>query len=212
MILFWIAVAAALVLLVGVVALPGFKEAVEEVSNRVEDLIDENPATGAAVFFVFSAVSAMLAFASSAVLVPVATEVWGGVVTFLLLWGGWTTGAVAAYAIGKLARPLLDRVGYEKKLHEYERFVSRRMKFWAVLLFCIAVPSEIPGYIFGAMRYPFFVFVAAVGTAEALYAIGAIVAGESLLEANPLQLFAAGAALIAIAAGAGFALRALRKR
>ncbi|MGZ8203315.1 MAG: hypothetical protein ACXWUB_08695 [Burkholderiales bacterium] len=45
------------------------------------------------------------------------------------------------------------------------------MKFWAVLLFSLAVPSELPGYLFGAMRYPFLVFVAAIGAAEALYAI-----------------------------------------
>jgi hypothetical protein len=30
--------------------------------------------------------------------------------------------------------------------------VSKRMRFWTVVLFCIAVPSEIPGYLFGGLH------------------------------------------------------------
>ena len=48
------------------------------------------------------------------------------------------------------------------KLAKYRDYVSQRMKFWAVLLFCIAVPSEIPGYLFGSMHYPFRKFLAGV--------------------------------------------------
>ena len=115
----------------------------------------------AQVFFALSAASAMLAFASTAILVPAATEVWGPMI-FLLLWGGWTAGAIAAYWIGRLARPLVIRMGYKHKLEEYERLVSKHMKLWAALLFCIAVPSEIPGYLFGGMRYSLPKFLVAI--------------------------------------------------
>src|SRR5215203_3923206 len=62
------------------------------------------------------------------------------------------------------------------------------------------------GYLGGARisfsarcAFPFLAFLAAVGAAEALYAIDVIIAGESLLEAQPLEFLAAGAALIAVA-------------
>ena len=209
---FWAAVFAAVVALALGLSSPAFRHSVEAVSAWAEDVIDARPVAGALVFFLFSALSAMLAFASSVVLVPPASEVWGKTVTFLLLWAGWMSGAAAAFAIGMLARPLLARVGYEQKLQKYQRFVSRRMSFWMVLLFCLAVPSEVPGYLFGGMHYPFLKFLLAMGIAEGVYAVGLVVAGENLMQADPWPLIAAAAVLIAIAAGTGVLLRVSRKR
>ena len=59
------------------------------------------------------------------------------------------------FGIENVARPLLVRLGYQETLEKYPQFVSKRMKFWAVLLFCFAVPSEVPGYLFGGLHYPF---------------------------------------------------------
>jgi uncharacterized membrane protein YdjX (TVP38/TMEM64 family) len=184
----------------------------EAANGWAKDIMKAHPLTGAAVFFLFSAGSAMLAFASSAVLVPSASLVWGKLVTFLLLWGGWLTGAIAAFGIGNRARPLLIYLGYKGKLEEYQQFASKRMKFWAVLLFCIAVPSEVPGYLFGGVRYPFLKFLCAVAIAEAIYAFGLVVAGIHLVAAKPLPLLATVGILILIALGAGAVLRAIRKR
>jgi uncharacterized membrane protein YdjX (TVP38/TMEM64 family) len=86
------------------------------------------------------------------------------------------------------------------------------MKFWAVLLFCIAVPSEVPGYLFGGVHYPFLKFLAAIAIAEAIYAFGVIVAGESLAVAEPFPLIATIGILIAIAGIAGLTIRTLKRR
>ena len=208
---FWLAVGAAALLLTFLFYSATFKNFVEEATSWAEGIMNAHPVTGAAVFFVFSALSAMFAFASSAVLVPPANLVWGKCITFLLLWGGWIAGAVAAFGIGNLARPLLVRLSYKDTLDAYQQFVSKRMKFWAVLLFCIAVPSEVPGYLFGGMHYPFFKFLVAIAMAEAIYAFGLIVAGESLVAAKPLPLLATVGILVIVALGAGLLLRALRK-
>ena len=189
-----------------------FRNLMEAANSWAKDTINAHPLTGAAVFFLFSAVSAMLAFASSAVLVPSANLVWGKLITFLLLWGGWLTGAIAAFGIGNRARPLLIYLGYEDTLEEYQQFASKRMKFWAVLLFCIAVPSEVPGYLFGGVRYPFLKFLGAMAIAEAIYAFGLVVAGEHLVDAKLVPLFATVGILIFIALGAGVVLRAIKKR
>lgn len=188
-----------------------FRNFIEAANGWAEDIMNAHQATGAAVFFLFSALSAMLAFTSSAVLVPSANLVWGKLVT-LLLWGGWVAGAIAAFGIGNRARPLLIYLGYKNTLAEYQQFVSKRMKFWAVLLFCIAVPSEVPGFLFGGVHYPFLKFLAAIAIAESIYAFGLVVAGESLVAAKPVPLFATVGILIVIALGAGVLLRALKKR
>lgn len=189
-----------------------FQNLVKAVTDWASDIIEVNPTAGAVVFFLFSAISAMLAFASSTVLVPAANLVWGKPISFLLLWGGWVAGAFAAYGIGRVARPLLVRIGYKEKLAEYEQFVSKRMKFWAVLLFCFAVPSEIPGYVFGGLHYPLMKFISAMAIAEAVYALGVVIAGESLLAAQPLPLLATVGILILILVLATLALRRLKKR
>src|SRR5918999_4978202 len=163
-----------------------FKNLISEITHWAKDLMQTHPLTGAIVFFLFAGLSAMLAFTSSVVLVPAANLVWGKLFTFLLLWGGWIAGAVVAFEIGKVARPLLVRLGYQEKLNKYQQFVSRRMKFWTTLLFCIAVPSEIPGYVLGGLHYPFLKFLGAIAIAESLYALGIVIAGQSLVAAKPL--------------------------
>src|SRR5688572_19228918 len=174
--------------------------------------MNAHPVIGAVVFFLFAATSAMLAFTSSVVLVPPANLVWGKLITFLLLWGGWIAGAIAAFGIGKVARPLLVRLGYQNKLSKYQQFVSRRMKFWTTILFCIAVPSEIPGYILGGLRYPFLKFLGAIAIAESIYAFGIVIAGDSLMKAKPFPLLAIVAVLIIIGATARLLLHTLKKR
>ena len=189
-----------------------FRGLLDSITLWAKDLMAANPLLGALIFFLFSMLSAMLAFATSAALVPPANLVFGKLVTFLLLWGGWLAGAVVAYLIGSLARPLLIRLGYKEKIEKYEEYVSRRMKFWMVLLFCFAVPSEIPGYVLGGVHYSFWRFVIAMAVTEAIYALGVVFAGESLLADNPLPLIFILGALILIGAGAGMLFRKLRKR
>jgi uncharacterized membrane protein YdjX (TVP38/TMEM64 family) len=164
------------------------------------------------VFFFFSSISAMLAFVSSAVLVPAANLVWGRLVTFVLLWGGWITGGMFAFLVGRLARPFLMRIGYGEKLEKYREYVSRRTQFWMVLLFCLAIPSEIPGYVLGGARYPFGKFVGAVALAEGVYALALVFAGEKLLTANRLQLMLIVSGAVLIALGARYLFRKFRSR
>ena len=88
----------------------------------------------------------------------------------------------------------------------------KRMKLWAVLLFCVAVPSEVPGYLFGGVHYPFLKFLFAIAIAESIYAFGLVVAGESLVAAKPLLLLVTVGIMIVIALSAGMLLRALKRR
>lgn len=207
---FLIALGAIVLLLTFLLYSPAFRDFVDKTTDWAKVLMNEHPVMGAAVFFVFAAISAMLAFTSSVVLVPAANLVWGKLITFLLLWGGWIAGAIVAFGIGKVSRPLLVRMGYEETLERYHQFVSKRMKFWAVLLFCFAVPSEIPGYLFGGLPYPFLKFLGAIAIVEAIYAFGIVIAGENLVADRPFSLLAIVAILIVIWIVARFLLRTLK--
>lgn len=208
----WLAFGAALLIVAFAAGAPLIRDQLAAAIVWTQAIMREHHVWGAVLFAAFSALSAMIAFASSTMLVPPATLVWGKAGTFLLLWGGWLVGAALAFAIGRAGQPLLKHTGYGDKLAKYQEYVSTRMRFWVVLLFCIAIPSEIPSYLFGSMRYPFARFIAAMAIAESGYALAAVFAGESLLIDRPLPFLAIVAGLIAVALTAGLLLRISRKR
>jgi uncharacterized membrane protein YdjX (TVP38/TMEM64 family) len=209
---FWIALGAIVLLLTLLLYSATFRNFVDEATDWAKAIMNAHPVMGAAVFFLFAGISAMFAFTSSVVLVPAANLVWGKLITFLLLWGGWIAGAITAFGIGNVARPLLVRLGYQETLDKYQHFVSKRMNFWTVLLFCLAVPSEVPGYLFGGLHYPFLKFLGAIAIVEAIYALGIVIAGQNLVADKPFSLLATVAILIVIGLAARLLLRNLKKR
>ncbi len=189
-----------------------FKNQIDAAAAWTIAFAQERPLRGAILFVLFAAVSAMLAFASSAVFVPPATLVWGTTGTFFLLAGGWTLGAAIAYGIGRLATPLIVRLGYQHKLEKYQRFVSSEMTFWKVLLFCLMVPSEVPGYLFGGAHYSLVKFLLAIGIAEAAYAFILVMTLENALALRPAHfVLLVGAGALAIV-GVALVLRKFKKK
>ncbi|HUX34890.1 MAG TPA: VTT domain-containing protein [Gemmatimonadaceae bacterium] len=149
----------------------------------VEVIIARHPVEGATLFFVLAALSAMLAFFSSAMIVPVGVYAWGKPGCLLLLWGGWFVGGLCAYAIGRyLGRPVVAALTSADTLERYQRRVSAHAPFRLVLLFQLALPSEVPGYLLGIARYSPAKFAAALALAELPFAVGTVYLSESFLE------------------------------
>lgn len=165
---------------------------------------------GLLLFIGLSAVSAILFFFSTAVIVPVAIHAWGKPLTIFLLWGSWMLGAIASYWIGRRpGRRLAKWVARPKQVAKYEKKISATANFPLVLLFQSAVPSEIPGYVLGALRYNFGKYLGARALAEVPFAIAAVFLGETFLKRQYLPLI--GIALGGIAFS-GLALYFLHKR
>lgn len=176
----------------------------------IETVIREHPVLGVSVFLLFSAASAMLAFVSSAVIVPVAVHVWGETLSLALLWAGWTLGGVAAYTASRfLGRATAKALSSGPMLERYEQWLSRRTSFGFVWLFQVALPSEVPGYLLGLARYDFWKFLAALALAELPYAVATIYLGSNFLERHVYRLIIAG---IAVAAFSGWAFYTLHRR
>ncbi|HEX5718003.1 MAG TPA: VTT domain-containing protein, partial [Thermoanaerobaculia bacterium] len=185
-------------------------EALVGVLDASSKLIAERPVLGAALFVVLSALSAMLAFMSSAVLVPVALYAWGKTVCAILLWLGWILGGAAAYNLGRwLGRPVVRWLLPTETLDRYEDRLSKETPFGLIVLLQLAMPSEVPGYLLGLVRYPFWRYLLALALVELPYAVGTVYLGASFLDRRLALLLALGAA------GAVFmflAVRTLQRR
>jgi uncharacterized membrane protein YdjX (TVP38/TMEM64 family) len=166
--------------------------------DRASTIISEHPRLGVIVFVLFSALSAMMVFMSSVVLVPIAIYTWGERTALVLLWLGWFAGGVAAYTIGrKIGRTMLVTV-LREKFTRYEQRVSADATFGKVLIFFLSVPSELPGYVMGLLRYPFKRFLAVLAIAEIPFAVLTIYAGESFLQRNVPMLLLLGVLAVAV--------------
>ena len=168
----------------------------------LEKYAQKNEYLSQMMFLGISAVSAMIAFASSVPLVPVAIKLWGGPSTFVLLLTGWTIGHIISYSIGYWSfYSLLGKLSNIKKINSYKAKISGRLNFPLVALFCFAMPAEIPGYTLGLLRYSFWKYFLAIFYAELPFAIISVYAGEAILAQNPILLISlifAGFLIIAV--------------
>jgi len=173
-------------------------------------IMARHPVLGVSVFVVISALSAMLAFFSTAIVVPAAVVTWGKPVTMALLWLGWMLGGAFAYGVGRgLGRPVVSWFVSVTMLERLEHRMSARLPFGLVLLFQMAVPSEIPGYLLGLVRYPFAKFMIALSIAEFPFAIATVYLGASFLERKVTLLVTIG---MGTALFSAWALHTLQKR
>jgi uncharacterized membrane protein YdjX (TVP38/TMEM64 family) len=164
-----------------------------------ERMIALNPHLGMAAFVLIAMLSAMLAFFSSAVFVPVAVYTWGVGVTLILLWAGWLLGGVASFCIGRfLGRRVAAILIGEEKIAGWQSQLSQRSRFVHILLFQAVVPSEIPGYVLGILRYRFSLYLAALAITELPYVLGVIYLGESFLRGEGTNIIVLGIAVVVL--------------
>jgi uncharacterized membrane protein YdjX (TVP38/TMEM64 family) len=146
-------------------------------------LIGAHPVRGALLFVAVSALSAMLMFFSSVVLVPVGITAWGDVGCFLLLWAGWFLGGLITYAIGRhLGRPIVERMLSRAEIEVYEHRIPRSGSFLKAFLIQLAFPSDVVGYFFGLLRYPRATYLGSLLCAEFPYAFGTVFLGAAFLQ------------------------------
>jgi len=178
-----------------------------EVLEASREVIAARPVAGALLFVLLAAVSAMFAFVSIAVVIPLAVYVWGNVLSLVLLWSGWILGGAVAYGIARhLGRPVV-RWLTDRALGRIERFVGPKTPFRLVLLFQLGLPSEIPGYVLGLVKYPFGKFILALAIAELPYTVATVYLGAGFIGARSGLVLAVGFALAGLSVGAFYLLR-----
>ena len=179
-------------------------DALHELSNAAivwtDSVSSRAPMLGIAVFVLLAMLSAMVAFFSSTVLVPAAVYAWGDAECLILLWLGWFLGGVASYCIGRyLGRPVAAMVIGNAVIANWESKITQQASFLRVLAFQAVVPSEIPGYVLGLIRYRFLLYIVALAITELPYAIAAVYLGESFLNRQTGVFVALGVAVLLLA-------------
>ena len=176
-------------------------DAIQGLAGTIERLSTAHPVAAVVLILGFAALSAMLAFASAAVLAPFLTTTWGSPLAALLLWTGWLIGGALAYTVGRtLGRPVIRRLASPSLLARYEEMVTRHAPFGLVLLFQLALPSEVPGYLLGLVRYPFPRFLLALAISELPYALATVSLGAGIMERRVAVVAGVGAAVVALSA------------
>ena len=184
--------------------------AVLQVFDAAKVIIERHPLMGAVLFVVLSALAAMLAFFSSAILVPAAVYAWGPVTCAVLLWAGWMFGGLASYGLAyRFGEPVMRWLAPGKSIERYRTRIRENASFGFILLFQVALPSEIPGLVLGLARFPLERYLMALAIAELPYAVGTTLLGASFVSRQFGLLFSLGAfaAVTAVVLG-----RALRRR
>lgn len=191
---------------IGVAASARLHHLSEEVVTALGSLIARHPAWGVLAFVGLAALSAVLAFFSSVVIVPIAVHHWGPAITALLLWIGWLAGGAAAYTIGRyLGGPAVRRLVGTTRVKYFEEQITARASFLVVLLFQVALQSEIPAYVMGMARYPLLRYLLALSVAELPFAVGAVLLGSGFLNRQYWLMIGVGLAgigVVALAVGA----------
>ncbi len=191
-----------LIIVVGLVAASDtMHDKIQEIIVWTEGIISKAPFLGMLVFVLLAMLSAMVAFFSSALLAPVAIYAWGELACLALLWIGWCLGGIVSFCIGRfLGRSAVATIIGEEKIAAWRDTVSERARFIHILFFQAVVPSEIPGYLLGILRYRFLLYLAALGITEIPYALATVYLGESFLEGQGSVIILVGIGVIVLAA------------
>lgn len=192
-----------------------FQSSFYQVVEFLKTQAETRPVSSVAVFVLFAAVSAMFSPFSSVPLVPPAILIWGGAATFFLILIGWLCGGIFTYLAGFYGiNPVLKKfIDLDGKIRFYQEKLSRRAEFWLVMLFRLAMPAEIPGYVLGSARYNFGWYFFATLVSEVIFALATVYGSDALLEKRLGLLLALGLFMLAFFAGMLYLFsRALKRR
>lgn len=165
--------------------------------------IRERTSWGMIIFVLLVALSAMVAFVSSAMFVPVAITMWGPVICVALLWIGWFLGGLLAYGIGRyVGRPAVEMLVGARTLVRYEGWIRSDKSLAPMLMLLLAGPSDMACYLFGLVRCRFTAFASALAVAEVPYVLTAVYLATSFLERRVLPLLVLGLGGILLSAWA----------
>ncbi|HUE89677.1 MAG TPA: hypothetical protein VMO26_26680, partial [Vicinamibacterales bacterium] len=79
--------------------------------------------------------------------------------------------------------------------------------FGVILLLQLGLPSEIPGYVLGLVRYPFSRYLLALAIAEVPYTIATVYLGAGIVEAKGGLVLAVGLGMAVLGVGAFYLMR-----
>ena len=159
------------------------------VTEKLDVYVEANPIQGIVFFISLAALSALLSPFSSLPTLPFAIQIWGTLFTFLFLIIGWTIGSLLSYGVGRYGLLVLFRrlINFQK-IEKYRRDLSGNSEFALVVLFRLALPSELTGLVLGILRYDIGKYILATLISEIPFALVSVFVCDAFLMNNPWQL------------------------
>lgn len=159
-----------------------FQENILLFINSFGGYLSEHKYFGVFVFMIISALSAIVSPLSSVPLTPFAIVAWGHGLTLLFLLFGWMIGGTIGWIIGCFAGDKVIRKYYSfDRIEHYKNKMSAETQFWLVLIFRLAVPSEITGFTLGILKYHFGKYLIASFISEIPFALLAVYSSMALV-------------------------------
>ena len=173
----------------------------QDIVGSITNYMDGGQWGGEVIFVALAVLSVMLVSFSSIWLVPIASALWGNLPTLVMLLSGWLLGSIFSYLIGKyVGYPIVQKIIPAEKINNYSSIFSRaRESFSLIILSRFVLPSEIPGYLLGVVKYPFFKYLLATTISEIPYAFVTIYFIDAVLRKNAIALLVWGAIWISFA-------------
>ena len=162
-----------------------FQGTVSQFIILLADYLGRHKFAGIFIFLLLSAFSALLSPLSSLPLIPSAMVAWGQGWTLFFLLFGWMIGGVLGWVIGNVAgQKVIRKYSSFEKIEYYKNKLSTKKQFWIVLVFRLAVPSEITGFTLGILKYNFRKYLIATFISELPFAFLAVYSGIALVDGD----------------------------
>lgn len=123
-------------------------------------------------------------------LIPMATALFGPLVTALLSVAGWTMGAGIAFLLARyIGKPLLQRYISLEKLEAVEATIPPQSHFWVVVLLRLTMPVDIVSYALGMTKsLAFTSYIAGTFVGVSWFSFAFAYMGDALFTNNRILL------------------------
>ena len=105
---------------------------------------------GMLIYVLLAISSTVLAPVNTLPLIPIATVLWGGLISALLSITAWTLGAIIAFIIARRwGKPFIEKHYDLEKISRYEKLLGDKYIFWNIVALRIIIPVDILSYAIG---------------------------------------------------------------
>ena len=105
---------------------------------------------GMLIYVLLGITSTVIAPVNTLPLIPIATALWGGLVSALLNITAWTLGAIITFLLSRqYGKPFLEKYSNLDKIAKYENILGTKYIFWNLVVLRIMIPVDVLSYAIG---------------------------------------------------------------
>ena len=135
--------------------------------QNIKLFVETDGLLGKVGYILITALAVVIAPISTLPLIPLASMLWGWVITGALSVLGWVIGSQIAFILArKYGRPLVEKITSLEKLETFEKNFSQKNMFWIIVFLRMTVPVDVLSYalgIFSEIQQSTFFFATLIG-------------------------------------------------